>query len=135
MTEKLEDLMPVWDAVQSIAKRFGGLSRGQHALAIALREQMVCAAADMTAICEEADAEVVEEQAKGDDKCGRGAIIGSRIAFGGTGKAAISRSVTTKTAAISTFSTCTFLLRKLKVCTPRCRCLTFSGLCLVVEPA
>ena len=47
-----DDWVSAWDAVQSFAQEFGGLKRAQHALAIAMREQLLTAAAEHTAICE-----------------------------------------------------------------------------------
>jgi hypothetical protein len=49
------DWVTAWDSVQSVARAFGGLKRAQHALAIALREQLLTAAAEHTAICEGED--------------------------------------------------------------------------------
>lgn len=60
--EPPQDWMKAWDAAQFAARLFGGLTRAQHALAIGLREGVLAAAAERSAISEGEDADFAKSK-------------------------------------------------------------------------
>lgn len=60
---KLAEFMTAIEAGQCLARRFGGLTRARQALAIGLREGVLTAAAESTAICQDDEDEFAEKHA------------------------------------------------------------------------
>jgi hypothetical protein len=68
--EKDRTWIPAGDAARLTAKLFGGLTRAQHALSVALREGILTTAAEVSAISEDEDADFKEEKSDGDSLLG-----------------------------------------------------------------